>query len=598
MPKPRAALPATFPEQRGTHAAASSHGERQTARQPVSLMLVKPIFRTQSSIRIAAVAASVAFVVPLAACAGDTGEGGSADPSTLVYASGDAEPTCLDPHVGGNWPQALAGNQFLESLFTRDEAGEVQPWLAEEATPSTDGLTWDITLKPDIVFSDGTPFDAASVVRNVEHVKDPATKSSTGVLALAKVASVEAVDEHTARFHLSEPDSALLASLAQTWLAIEAPSGLDRGETENCLAPIGTGAYKVETWTKQDRITFLRNDSHTATLPDEVADASQTLPEGVDRAGFDRIEWRFIPDSATRLAALQSGEAHVIDSVQPDALAQLENDDRFGTLLGARPGTSARIELNTTRAPFSDIAVREAFVRAADIDASVESLFFGTIERSTSPLASSLPESRSFPDELRHDPDEANRLLDEAGYTERDADGYRTRDGQRLTVAFPLSTNQSIPAEISLAEQLAAAEREVGIDVQIETLDLASWYDRSGTWSFDAIIAPYSKSSADVLRIVYHTDGIAPAPSGYHANNTGRSDPALDRILDDAGREQDATKRTALYEEAQRNIIESYTVLPLYDQMVQFAYTTSLGNFVLQPNLNLPRLSTAWLAED
>ncbi len=85
------------------------------------------------------------------------------------------------------------------------------------------------------------PFDAAAVKANVEHIQDPpATGSSTGYLALAKVAEVEVVAPEHARFHLSAPDSALLESLSQPWTAIESPAGIDRGTDENCLAPIGT----------------------------------------------------------------------------------------------------------------------------------------------------------------------------------------------------------------------------------------------------------------------------------------------------------------------------------------------------------------------
>jgi peptide/nickel transport system substrate-binding protein len=188
---------------------------------------------------------------------------------------------------------------------------------------------------------------------------------------------------------------------------------------------------------------------------------------------------------------------------------------------------------------------------------------------------------------LATDPERANELLDAAGYTERNDDGIRMKDGEPLTVSFPLSTNQSIPAEVSLVEQLAASAAEVGFDVQIEQLDISSWYAASGEWDFDAIIAPYSKSSADVLRIVYHSDGNTPAPSGYHANNTGVADPELDEKLDEAGTTTDADRRAELYAEVQAYLVENFYVVPLYDQTVQFAYRDGVEGFKLDPSLNL-----------
>ncbi|KAB1646964.1 ABC transporter substrate-binding protein [Pseudoclavibacter endophyticus] len=522
----------------------------------------------------AASAAAVAIVAALAACSP-----GETERTTLVYATGDAEPSCLDPHVGGNWPQALVGNQFVESLFSRNDGGEIIPWLATGASEADDGLSWDIALREGVTFTDGTPFDAEAVRANVEHLKDPATASSTGVLALGKVERVVAVDEHTARFELSEPDGALIESLAQTWTGMMSPAGFERGIDENCQAPIGTGPFIVESWQPQDSITLVRNDDYAS----PPADASNQGP-----AHLERIEWRFIPDAASRLAALQSGQVDVIDSVQPDALAAFGDDDAFSTATFARPGVTARIELNTTRAPFEDATVREAFALSMNLDPAIDSLFAGTLDRSTSLLSSSLPFAASFPDRFVYDPDRANALLDEAGWTARGADGIRTRDGERLTVAFPVSTNQSIPAEVSLLEQIAATAAEVGFDVRLELLDLATWYERSGSWEFDAIIAPYSKSSPDVLRTVYHSMGIPPAPSGYHANNTGLSDPALDALLDEASQASDDAVRGPLYGQAQQAIAETGMVIPLYDQMVQLAYSTDVQGFRLQPQLGTP----------
>ena len=132
----------------------------------------------------------------LTACAPAETSGGSASPidgGTLTYASGDAEPTCLDPHVGGNYPQALVATQYLESLVSLDDSGTPIPWLAESWTEAEDGLSWEFTLRDDVEFTDGTPLNSAAVAANIAHVQDPATGSSTGYLAVGKVTSVDEV---------------------------------------------------------------------------------------------------------------------------------------------------------------------------------------------------------------------------------------------------------------------------------------------------------------------------------------------------------------------------------------------------------------------
>src|SRR5690625_3939951 len=156
-------------------------------------------------------------------------DGADASGGTLIYATGDAEPTCLDPHVGGNYPQALLSTQYLEPLVGRDAEGAIQPWLAKDWEVAEDGLTWEFTLQEGIAFTDGTPVDAEAVKANIEHLQDPETASSTGYLAVEKIDEVEPLDETHVRFRLSEPDSSLLESLSQQWTAIQSPAGIERG---------------------------------------------------------------------------------------------------------------------------------------------------------------------------------------------------------------------------------------------------------------------------------------------------------------------------------------------------------------------------------
>ncbi len=520
----------------------------------------------------------------LASCSsGDTepapGESSASTRTTLTYATGDAEPTCLDPHVGGNYPQALISTQFLEALVSRDEAGEIIPWLATEWSTSEDQLTWEFSLRPDVTFTDGTAFTAESVKASIEHVQDPDTGSSTGYLAMEKVDEVEVVDDLTARFHLSEPDSALLESLSQQWVAIQSETALERPLEENCLSPVGTGPFEVTEWRQQDRVILTRNENYSS-APE---DATNRGP-----VALETVEWRFIPDSATRYAALVSGEVDVIDNAQPDTIVSAEGTDTISHLDAPRPGASNRIEFNSSQAPFDDQRVREAFIRAVDVDAAVESLFFDTTERSTSALSSAEPAAVSLPDAYARDVDEANALLDEAGWSERDGEGYRTKDGERLSLDFPVSTNQSVPAEQSLFEQLQAAARDVGIEVNISLLDLGAWYEALATNNYDLVSAPYTKVGPDVLRFLYHSDGTVPAPSGYFANHAQVKLPELDALLEEAVAQTDAEARTALYDEAQRILADGSYILPIYDQQNHYLYRNEVEGFRALPTVSTP----------
>lgn len=549
---------------------------------------------TASTLRRSLLPLAASAVLLLTACTAPGGDaqsttgGEPVEGGTLVYASGDAEPDCLDPHVGGNYPQALIAGQYLESLVSIDESGEIIPWLATEWTSSEDGLSWEFTLQDDVLFSDGSPLTAADVKATVEHIQDPATGSSTGYLALGKVTGVEAVSDTVARFTLSAPDSALLESLSMPWLAIESAAGIARGIDENCLAPIGTGPFVVDEWVKQDRVSLVRNDDYTS----PPADAAHSGP-----AHLEAIEWRFLPDSASRYAALQAGQVDVIDNAQPDTLAAASDAGTFTEIDAPRPGASNRLELNSGKAPFNDPLVREAFIRAVDVNDGIDALFFGTAERSYSALSS--VEALGYSDEalFTHDLEAAEALLDQAGWTEKDADGYRVKNGERLSLAFPVSTNQSIPAEQSLFEQVQATAAEAGFEVTISPLDLSSWYGALFSNDYDVVSAPYTKVGPDVLRILYHSASITPAPSGYFANLAQLNDPELDAQLSQASASLDADERAALYAEAQERILGSFTVLPLYDQQNHFLLGKQVQGARAINTVSTPNFYDAWLNE-
>jgi peptide/nickel transport system substrate-binding protein len=540
-------------------------------------------------------ATALAAALVLAGCAPATtapDSGADAGPpvtgGTLVYASGDAEPTCLDPHVGGNYPQALVASQYLETLYTKDADGKLVPWLAEDSAVSADGLTRTVKIREGITFTDGAPLDAEAVKANFEHLLDPKTASSTGYLALGKIDSMKALNETTLELKLKTPDNSLLESFSMPWVSIQSPVALKRSQEANCTAPVGTGPFKVQSWKKQEAVNLVRNENYVQPV---------ATPGHEGAAYLDGITWRFIPEAATRYAALQAGEVQVIDNAQPDTIAAAAKNPALRHLDAPRPGASNRIELNSSKAPFNDSLVREAFIHAVNVDAGVDSLFFGTAPRSYSPLSSVEPLAYSAQSLFAYDPAKAAELLDAAGWTERDSAGYRTKAGERLSLAFPVSTSQSIPAEQSLFEQLQATAKESGIEIKISPLDLSSWYGELFKNNYNLVSAPYTKVGPSVLSILFHSDSTIPAPSGYFANLSQIKDPALDELLDTAGSTKDEDERKDLYAQAQKLVLEGHYLLPLYNQQNHFLYSEKLKNVATTTAVATPTFFDTWLAK-
>ena len=448
---------------------------------------------------------------------------------TLIYAT-DREPTCLDPHVDGDMPQVFVAQQYTDSLVSQNKHGTIGPWLAKSWTVSEDGKTYTFKLRDDVTFTNGEKFNAAALKANLDHIKNPATQSSTAGGYIRQYVSTDTPDETTAVVHLSEPYAAFLEVLAQGFLGIQAPSALARPRNENCESPVGSGPFKITKWDRQSEIVFERNPDYN------------WAPPTADHQGpayLDKIVWKFIPEPSVRFAALENGDVDVIEAVPPESEEGAEQNADLKLIITDRPGAPTHGALNITRAPFDDIRIREAFVRSADIESALNSVFFGRYKRAPGPLSAPTPFSTAdFRSLYDYDPARANQLLDEAGWT-RGADGLRQKDGKTLTVHIPIGDFQG-PAERSLWEQIQATATEVGFDVQLEPLGFSEWLDRMSKWDYDVLPEYWNTNTADVLRIILSSQvrraGRFGRLSPEHNRLQGRGlRQALDRRAGDAG---------------------------------------------------------------
>lgn len=521
----------------------------------------------------------------------ETAEPTSSEPQvggTLTYATGDVEPPCLDPIMNGNVPQALVATQYLEPLFYQNEDNEIEPWLAESWEWSEDRLALDITVRDDVTFTDGQQLNAETIAKNIDYIKDPETLSSTAILAVEKVDTVEIIDEFTARLHLSEPDNAMLEHFSQVWVPIQSQQALARGMEENCLSPVGTGPFKVESWEKQRQIVLVRNEEYHTPPPS----AGHTGP-----AYLDRIVWRFLPDHANRFSALQSGEVDVIDVIQPQDAIVADADPALETLIGSRPGHVVNLAFNTTQAPFDDVQVREAFTRAVDVDAALKSIFLDTVERSNSVLSSITEFNHQQPEIFSTDVDRANKLLDEAGWTQRDAEGYRRKDGQQLS-ATVLQTD-SVLVPVAVLEQFQASAKAIGFKLNIDQEESSTFNERRNGWDYDLIPLYYTKNSPAVLNLTHDTANIPSiVEGGYHANSNGLAGPEaqhIDELLHVASVTGDEQERGGSYVAAQEAIHSQYLNLPIFDQQTRLGFRSDVHGVRLISPLGMPTFYDTWL---
>lgn len=507
---------------------------------------------------------------------------------TLIYAT-DREPTCLDPQVGGDMPQVFLAQQYLDSLVSMDKNGNIGPWLAQDWSVSPDGKTYTFHLRRDVVFTDGEKFTSAAVKANFDRMVNPATESGTDGGYLSQYVSTDTPDPYTAVVHLSSPYAAFLEVIAQGFLGIEAPGALARPMDVNCQSPVGSGPFKVVRWAHQYEVVLVKNSDYHWAPPT----AQHQGP-----AYLDKIIWKFLEEPAVRFAALRRGDVDVIDALPPETQNRAAHDPDLSLLIQDRPGNPTNGTLNILRAPFNDIRVREAFIRAADINSAIASVFFNTYHRAAGPLS---PATRFYTSDFEHaqdyDPARAVQLLDEAGWTGRDANGYRTKNGQSLIVHIPIASSTS-DAERTLWEQVQATAGQVGFDVRLEQVSDDESEARQDDWDYDVVPGYWNTNTADVLRIIFSSTFLTAAKSGgYHLNGAGYSNPHFDAVIQQALETQDPAARRALYYQAQQIISSQYLELCTYPQSSRLGIYKTAHGVRLEPSLSVTTLYDAWVTK-
>lgn len=506
------------------------------------------------------------LVIIVAAAIGTTWfvKSGANDRDELVFAT-DVEPeTGLDPTQDSNVPQSLIARSYLDSLVYGEKDGSVGKWLATDWSVSDDGTVYTFKLRDDVSFSDGTKFNAAAVKANVEYWVDPKTGFADANEAFGHFKSVDVIDDYTVKIDIGQPYADFLSFLAHPFAGIQSPAGIKRGLTVNAQeGPIGTGPFKVQDWVKKSHVTLVRNDNYNSA----PASSAHKGP-----AYVNKITYRFIIDPIARFGALKNGEVQAIQTVPPENYQDVVTSDKLKLIDGVRAGIPVQLDLNVTKAPFNDILVRKAFRHAVDVPAALTSIFRGSYKYFGGSLSpSTVFYDPTFENSYPFDLDKANKLLDEAGWTERDAEGYRVKGGNRLRVYSVIGYTPS-PQEYSLYDQIAGTAKQAGFEFVYEKLDNDQARQVRTGWDYD--LRKYywgGPASAAVLFYLYHTDSVK-----THYNGSGYSNPELDQLINQAAVVSDTSKRKELYHQAQQIISDEALAQPLFLEPLQYAYRGDL----------------------
>lgn len=445
------------------------------------------------------------------------------------------EPDQLDPHKTSAYFSFEVLENVYDTLVEPDENLEMQPALAESWQVSPDQLTWTFRLRPGVTFHDGSPFTADDVVFSYRRIID---EELTNVDKFSAVTDVTAPDPLTVVIRLDRPTPNLLTNVGGfKGMAIVSRKNVESGQI--ATNPVGTGPFAFAGQKSGDSITLRANSDYWAGPP--------KVPG---------VTFRFISEPSTALSALQAGEIDWTDSVPPQRVTQLENDDSLH--LAVTPSNDYwYLALNQAKAPWDDVRVRQAIAYGIDREAIVQATSYGTSALNQLAIPDGNPWFTPY-DTYNYDLDKARSLLQEADAQPQNLD-------MLVTSEYP----ETVTAAQIIADNLAP----LGITVNIRTVDFATWLDEQNTGNFDMLMMGWlgNIDPDDFYYAQHHTDGTS--------NAQKFSDPEVDRLLDAGRVETNRGARADDYAKAATLIADNVSYIYLYNPSVIQAWTPELQGY-------------------
>jgi peptide/nickel transport system substrate-binding protein len=434
-----------------------------------------------------------------------------------------ADALTLDPANHRHRDTETIIRNMSDGLLTRDPNMQVVPELAESFSQFSPVL-YEFKLRQGVKFHSGDEMTAEDVAFTFNRIVQEGAmggETSPRKGLLGPVESVEVIDAETVHFHLASPWPLLPAMLPFQEMVQQAFTEA-QGNDGMASNVNGTGPFRLAEWRKADSIIMERFDDYYGGSPH--------IPP-VGPAKSDRVIFRIIPESASRVAALLAGEVHIINELPAHSMAQVANN--AGTEVMTVNGTRTFfIALDNVEGPFTDVKVRQAANHALDKALIIDRILNGT----ATPLNGVMsPDAFAFNADLpeyEYNVDRAKELLTEAGYP----------DGLDVTLDVEAAFRD-------IGEAIASVLTQAGIRTRIEVgeteLLIARWRGENPTRG-DMWLTSWGNGSLDPFDIMEPT-----LVTGARGNSAGYSNPEVDALIASGDVEMDPEARAGIYQEAQ-----------------------------------------------
>jgi peptide/nickel transport system substrate-binding protein len=455
-----------------------------------------------------------------------------------------SDATNLDPHFITDIPSANINYQKVyEGLVKPDENFVLQPSLAKE-WEVIDDTTWEFKLNEGIMFHDGASFDAEAVKATFDRLLDPVTGSPQRE-KFSMIKEVKVVDPTTVQLLLKYPYAPLLSILASQEGSILSPKVLAEDPDSLREKPVGTGPFVFENWKSGQELSLTRNEEYWGEKP-----------------SIDRVVFKVVPEDATRLAMIETGEAHINDQVPVTEIERIEASSTMG--LTRTEGLAVEfLGFNTEKAPLDDVRVRKAISHAIERESIISGVY-----NNAGTLANSAMSPRVFGHSentkpAEYDLNEAKKLLKEAG-------------AENLKISLLTSDRKE---RINMAEVIQSQLKGIGVEVEIQVVEYGTFIEMTSGGEHQMFIGGWGNATGDGdynQYNLFHSASHGPAGNSFYYSNS-----EADKLIETAREETDESKRLEIYEELAQIELDDAVYVPIRNYEHMTAHNQSVSGYWL-----------------
>ncbi len=465
----------------------------------------------------------------------------------------ESDTSTMDAHYVTDSVSASVMDHMVETLLELTPKGEIAPKLAEKWEVSSDATEFTLKLKKGIRFHDGQPLNAEAVKVNFDRRLDP--KGTTKFYFLvAPISSVTVVDEYTLKIRTKMPFAPLLGNLTCTANGVQSPAALNKSWDKPLTMPIGTGPFIFKEWVKGNKVVMVRNDNYWGKKPH-----------------VSEVTFRAIPDDASRVVAVETGEVHVAVRIPPSDVPLLKEKARI-TILNMPSVRTIYIGFNCLKKPYTDKRVRQALNYAVNKGAIVKHVLGGTGRVSDAPISPGIfgyTRIKTY----EHNIEKAKALLAEAGFPE----GFET---ELYYSAGRYSMDSSVVKAVT--DDLL----KVGVKVDIKTMGWETYVSHilqeNEVADHELFMLGWGCLTGDAdygLYTLFHS-GEWPKKG---LNASFFKNEKLDQLLDAARSMANPGKRKALYEEAMTIVMDEAPWLFLHSEIQLVGVRSNVKDIRVHP---------------